>query len=69
MCNGRFELTLWAPKVAWKHKISNALVLVVADEMATASRAASKSTWKEQRRLRLAKVRLQEPDWPPASAG
>jgi hypothetical protein len=34
MCNGRLELTLWAPEVAWKHKISNALVLVVADAMA-----------------------------------
>lgn len=33
MCNGRLELTLWAPEVAWKHKISNALVLVVADAM------------------------------------
>ena len=37
MCNGRLELILCAPEVAWKHKISNALVLVVADAMTQTS--------------------------------
>ncbi len=31
MCNGRLHLTVCTPELVWKHKISNALVSVVAD--------------------------------------